>query len=178
MGRHLALLRGINVGRAKRIAMADLRAVVAGLGYTDVQTLLVSGNVVFGAPGKRADHGARIQQAIERELGVSSRVTVLTAAEVAAAVGTNPLEALATNPSRHLVAVPIRPADLKALEPLGRQRWSPEALALGRRVAYLWCPDSINDSPLLKAVGRALPNGITSRNWSTMLKLHALLGDA
>lgn len=30
--RHIALLRGINVGRAKRVAMADLRQLVADLG--------------------------------------------------------------------------------------------------------------------------------------------------
>ena len=47
MPTHIALLRGINVGRAKRIAMADLRVVVAELGHTNVRTLLNSGNVVF-----------------------------------------------------------------------------------------------------------------------------------
>ena len=36
--------------RAKRVAMADLRTLVEGLGYTDVRTLLNSGNVVFTSP--------------------------------------------------------------------------------------------------------------------------------
>lgn len=31
--RYVALLRGIHVGKAKRIAMADLRTLVAGLGH-------------------------------------------------------------------------------------------------------------------------------------------------
>ena len=44
--RRVALLRGINVGRAKRISMGDLRALFAGLGYGDVKTLLNSGNIV------------------------------------------------------------------------------------------------------------------------------------
>ena len=44
--RHVALLRGINVGRAKRIAMADLRALVEGLGFGEVRTLLNSGNAI------------------------------------------------------------------------------------------------------------------------------------
>jgi uncharacterized protein (DUF1697 family) len=47
---HVALLRGINVGKAKRVAMADLRALLEELGYADVRTLLNSGNVVFTAP--------------------------------------------------------------------------------------------------------------------------------
>ena len=45
--RMVALLRGVNVGKAKRVAMADLRGLVADLGYHDVTTLLNSGNVVF-----------------------------------------------------------------------------------------------------------------------------------
>ena len=53
MTRHIALLRGINVGRAKRIAMADLRELLASMGYTDVRTLLNSGNVVFSEPRAR-----------------------------------------------------------------------------------------------------------------------------
>jgi uncharacterized protein (DUF1697 family) len=47
----VGLIRGINVGRAKRVAMADLRALVESLGYGEVKTLLNSGNVVFTAPG-------------------------------------------------------------------------------------------------------------------------------
>jgi len=49
MKRHIALLRGINVGKAKRTAMADVRALFADLGVTEVATLLNSGNVVFTA---------------------------------------------------------------------------------------------------------------------------------
>ena len=78
---HVALLRGINVGTAKRVAMADLRGVLTGLGYDDVRTLLNSGNVVFSAPPRSGDPSKRIEKEIEKKLGVSSRVTVLTAAD-------------------------------------------------------------------------------------------------
>ena len=43
----IALIRGINVGKNKRLAMADLREMMADLGHTNVRTLLNSGNVVF-----------------------------------------------------------------------------------------------------------------------------------
>jgi len=43
----IALIRGINVGGAKRISMADLRELVTDLGNTHVRTLLNSGNVLF-----------------------------------------------------------------------------------------------------------------------------------
>ena len=75
---HVALLRGINVGKARRVSMSDLRAVVEKLGYRGVKTLINSGNVVFAAPGKGGkDHAVRIEKAIEATLGLTSRVTVL-----------------------------------------------------------------------------------------------------
>ncbi|MGI8695258.1 MAG: DUF1697 domain-containing protein, partial [Mycobacteriales bacterium] len=40
MTRQVALLRGINVGKANRISMADLRSLVGSLGYADVRTHL------------------------------------------------------------------------------------------------------------------------------------------
>jgi uncharacterized protein (DUF1697 family) len=173
--RHIALLRGINVGHAKRVAMADLRAVVAGLGYLDVRTLLNSGNVVFTVPGAaRGDPAARIEHAIAAHLGVSSRVTVLTGAELQAIIGGNPLTGIASNPSRLLVTVLTKPADRTRLTPLTREDWSPEALGLGARVAYVWCPDGMIESRLAKAVGRILGDSATTRNWATMTKLQAL----
>ncbi len=176
-GRQIALLRGINVGRAKRIAMADLRTLVEDLGYQDVRTVLNSGNVVFTVPGKmRGSSAARIERAIETRLGVSSRVTVLTAAELATAIADNPLEDVADDPSRLLVTVLTNPTDRARLKPFARADWTPEALAIGVRVAYLWCPDGFLKSGVAEAVSRALGDAATSRNWATMTKLHALAG--
>jgi uncharacterized protein (DUF1697 family) len=174
-GRYVALIRGINVGRAKRVAMADLRALVEGLGYRDVRTLLNSGNVVFTAPGKAAATAAsRIEKAMAARVGVSARVTVLAAAELSEAVRENPLVDRARDPSRLLVTVLSRPADRARLEPLAREDWAPEALALGRRVAYLWCEKDLLESPLAEAVWRELGDAATSRNWATLTKLNAL----
>ena len=47
MPRNIALLRGINLGAKRRVAMADLRALLEELGYTDVRTVLASGNAIF-----------------------------------------------------------------------------------------------------------------------------------
>ena len=173
--RQVALLRGINVGKAKRVAMADLRKLVEGLGYTDVRTLLNSGNVVFTAPGAaRGGAAARIEKAMTARLHVPSRVTVLTEAEFAAVVKENPLERIATNPSRLLVGFLSRASDRALLKPLEKQSWKPEALAVGSRAAYLWCPEGMIESPLAKALARALGDAVTTRNWATVTKLHAL----
>ncbi len=175
----VALLRGINVGRAKRVAMADLRALVAELGYGDVRTLLNSGNVVYSAPGVPPGEAAeRIEEAIRSRLGITSRVIVLTGEDIAAAVAGNPLGEVADNPSRLFVAILRDPADLKRLEPLAERDWGREVLALGGRVAYLWCPDGSMGSQLPEAVGRALGDAVTTRNWATLTKLHALTGVA
>jgi uncharacterized protein (DUF1697 family) len=174
-GRYVALLRGINVGKAKRVAMADLRGLMADLGYLEVRTLLNSGNVVFSAA--RVVGGglaASLERAIHERLGVSSRVTVLAARELAEIVSGNPLGKVADNPSRLLVSVLADPGDRARLVPLSRQDWAPEAFGLGRRVSYLWCPRGIIDSKVAKAVDRAVGDGVTARNWATILKLHEL----
>jgi uncharacterized protein (DUF1697 family) len=172
---YAALLRGINVGKAKRVAMADLRALVADLGYADVRTLLNSGNIVFRGADEAPDAvGARIEAALPERLGLTSRITMLSGAELAAIVEANPLVDVATNPSRLLVAVLTNAADGAKLKPLAGQDWGDEALALGPRVVYAWCPEGVLASPLMEAVGRALGDAVTTRNWATITKLHAL----
>ena len=53
MGRRVALLRAVNVG-GRKLPMAELRALCAELGWTDVATYIQSGNVVFTADGADA----------------------------------------------------------------------------------------------------------------------------
>ena len=173
----IALLRGINVGKAKRVAMADLRKLVEKLGYTDVRTLLNSGNVVFTAPNSdTARSSARIEKALVENTGVSARVLVVTAADLAVAVKENPLLKMADNPSRLLVAFLSNPADLAGLKPLLKQDWGQERLALGSRVAYFWLPDGVIDSKIFAALSRKPSGDVTTRNWATVLKIYALAG--
>jgi uncharacterized protein (DUF1697 family) len=155
--------------------MADLRALVEDLGFRDVRTLLNSGNVVFSVPSNRGgDLAARIEKALASRLGVTCSVTVLSGNEVAAVVRENPFEELADNPSRLLAVVPKVPSDRGRLKPLLNERWHPEALALGRRVAYVWCANGIAHSTLWAAVEKALGRTGTARNMATMTKLLAL----
>jgi uncharacterized protein (DUF1697 family) len=172
----VALLRGINVGTAKRIAMADLRKLFEALGYGDVRTLLNSGNVVFTAAKRGAgDDGARIEKAIVARLGVSTRVAILSGREVAEAVRGNPLGAIAGNPSRLLLMAFRDPQAPTRLKPLLRESWAPEAFALGKRVAYLWCANGVGESPLWAAVNRVVGDAGTARNMATMTKLMGLV---
>jgi uncharacterized protein (DUF1697 family) len=173
--RYVALFRGINVGKAKRIAMADLRTVLEELGYTDVKTLLNSGNVVFtttAAKGRSA--AAAIQERVAADLGVSARVTALSSEEVDRISAENTLAPKAADASRLLVAVPSGAPALEKLMPLAARKWAPDELAVGSRAAYLWCAEGILKSALMVAVEKATGGEITSRNWSTFQKLRAL----
>ncbi len=176
---HVALFRGINVGKAKRIAMADLRALLEALGHTDVRTLLNSGNVVFTPARSATPQGElalRIETALLAERCMTSRVTVLTAVELVAILEKNPLrKAAAAEPSRVLIAIPRASADLAQLRSHARADWSPETLALGPRAAYLHCPAGTLSGRLATVVDRALGERVTARNAATMEKLRAIL---
>ena len=176
--KYLALLRGINVGTAKRIAMADLRRVFGELGYGDVRTLLNSGNVVFTVLKKSAaDPGARIEKAIADQLGVPVPVTIISGKDLAVAVEENPLASVADDPSRLLLMVFKDSKAGLSLKPLLAERWAPEAFALGNRVAYLWCAQGIARSRLWASANRATGDRGTARNLATMKKLVVMIQD-
>ena len=174
--RRVAFLRGINVGTAKRIAMADLRTLFEDLGHTKVRTLLNSGNVAFTAGKKTAsDEEARLEAAIAKRLGVTTRVTVLTGKALAAAVRDNPLLSVAKDPSRLLIMV-LKDAKAAAqLKPLLKELWTPEMVSIRSRVAYLWCPNGIAKSKLWATANRFAGDTGTARNLATMAKLLALV---
>jgi uncharacterized protein (DUF1697 family) len=176
---NVALLRGINVGKAKRLAMSDLRTVAEGLGWQSVTTLLATGNLVFTTAGRQdAKGGSRLASALEQALlshhKLQTRIVVLTCSEVDAVIEEMPFGSEITDPARLMVAAYVDPAVRKKLEALSAQDWSPGALALGRHAAYVWCPDGILDSAVMTAVTKAARDGITARNWSTWQKIQRL----
>src|SRR5205085_6286309 len=94
--RYIALLRGINVGKAKRVPMADLCKLVGSLGFSDVKSVLNSGNVVFsGPPTRPAAAAAAIEELLVLRLGVAARVMVLERDELACIIEDNPLTSVA-----------------------------------------------------------------------------------
>ncbi len=172
---HVALLRGINVGRAKRIAMADLRKLVERLGYRDVSTILNSGNIVYVADrGTAQQSAARIEKALLSEMGLASRITGLTASELNEIIDGNPLPDAVSSPSRFLIAIVADTSVLARLSPLTKQDWGSQALAIGKRGAYVWSPDGVLAGSLVEAVGRLLGDKATMRNWATCNRIAAV----
>jgi uncharacterized protein (DUF1697 family) len=176
MPRYVALFRGINVGKAKRIAMADLRSLLAQLGFCDIQTLLNSGNAVFtgdeAAPDKLA---ARLRAAVAKKLGVDALVIIKSAAEMAGIISGNKLEKLAADHSRLLVAMTNDAKALAALKPMAKSEWGAESVHIGKHAGYVWCATGILESKALGVLLKNLDGTGTTRNWATVLKIHTLL---
>lgn len=172
MATQIALFRGINVGKAKRIAMADLKFLFENLGFADVRTLLNSGNVVFeGGKSAAATNAKRIAAALRERIGVDANTLVLTAKELEAAVADNPFTARIDDPSRFLVGFLMTGADPKPLDAL-RREFPNEDFAVGAHACYLWCPNGISESRLAETlIGPKHRDRITTRNWATTLKL-------
>jgi uncharacterized protein (DUF1697 family) len=176
MTRHTALLRGVNVGRANRVPMAEFRALLESLGYREVQTLLNSGNAVFSAgTGSAQQHAERIRVGLVERLGVDVPVIVKSAREFASIVDGNVLAELAKDASRLLVAFTQVAKSLQGLAALAPLVRAPERLHVGEHAAYLWCPDGILASKAAEALLGKLGSAATTRNWATVQRLSVLL---
>jgi uncharacterized protein (DUF1697 family) len=173
MTRYVALLRGINVGTAKQVGMADLKTLVTGLGHTEVRTHLRSGNVVLTAERTTsAKLAAQLSTAIEDQFSMTVGVVVRTRDELAAVVAANPLGDVATDPARSVVAFMSGPPDAEALTALLATDVAPEQIVADGLELYLWCPDGQADGAATKALAKAkLKVTVTARNWRTVTKL-------
>jgi len=171
----VALLRGVNVGRGNRVPMAELRALLQRRGYSHVSTLLNSGNAVFCAPAKAAARAeATIAQALADELGVSVPVIVKSSHEWTAAIAANPGPAV-DDPSRLLVAFASTPGELENLAGLASLLLPSESFHLASGAAYLHCADGVLESKAAAALLGKLGRGVTTRNWSSVLKIAAVM---
>jgi uncharacterized protein (DUF1697 family) len=174
---HIGLLRAVNVGGSGRLAMSDLREVMTELDFSDVRTLLQSGNVVFR--GNRASGAAlegKLTTAVRERLGVSTEFFVRTAKEWDALIGANPYPEAASSDPGHLVIMALKDEPTaKAVAALRSAITGPETVeALGRHL-YIVYPAGIGRSRLTNAlIESKLGTRGTGRNWNTVLKLAAL----
>jgi uncharacterized protein (DUF1697 family) len=186
MATHIALLRGINVGGRNKVAMADLRAVVSGLGHTDVATYIQSGNVVFtSAEADTEVLATALEQAIAGSLSVKPAVVVLSRGELAQAVRDNPYTDEPNPRMVHAVffrgPVPAGAADaIEAGQRRAAERGSgADSARIAGRTLFVHTPDGFGRSELalflLSRSASPVAAG-TARNWSTVTKLLNLCG--
>ncbi len=176
MTRHVALLRGINLARERRVAMPALRDVVAGLGYDGVRTFLQSGNVVFTSDAPADEVERELERAIASELGVETDVFVRTRDELAAVVDRNPLADVVDEPKWYQVSFLASEPDPERVRALAAADLAPERLVVLGREAYAWHAGGIQRSKLAKLLAddRALGVRATARNWNTVTRLLAV----
>ncbi len=173
MPRYIALLRGINVGGNKKVPMARLRELMEGLGYTDVATLLQSGNAVFTSKEKSpAKVVKQLEAAIAGEFGFEVSVVLRTRDELAAAIQANPLPGAEEAPSWFLVTFLSDVPDPKRLAAIDPAAYLPDEFRLVGREIYARFPKGIGTSKLATVLG-GLKLGVTptARNWNTVTKL-------
>jgi uncharacterized protein (DUF1697 family) len=175
LARYIVLLRGINVGGHRRVPMADLRALLAGLGYEGVRTHLQSGNVVLESKVSPQQVRRAVEQGIVDALGVDVEVFVRTRDELADVIARDPLGDVADDPSRYLVSFLSAEPDPARVREAEAVDVGPERFVVSGRELYAWHPDGVHASKLAKVLSeRRLGVTATARNWNTVTKLLAL----
>jgi uncharacterized protein (DUF1697 family) len=173
VARQIVLLRGINLGSRRRVAMPKLREVLEDAGFDDVQTYVQSGNVVLST-GKAAKQTARaVEKLIQKHFRLDVPVVARTKGELAAVVKSNPLEKVAEDPKRYQVTFFETKPDSKLIRKLDELAVEDERLAHSGREIYAWHPAGIARSKVWNELARS---GGTSRNWTTVTKLLDLAG--
>jgi len=173
---YIALLRGINVGGAKLVAMSDLRDLCGGLGFEGATTLLQSGNLLFRCKPVAA---ARLERQLERgiagEIGVECNVVVRSAKEWQQLVDANPFREEARRDPGHLLAMVLKqPPDAKAVKKLQEGIPGREIVSAGTRHLYIVYPDGVGRSKLTHTfIEKLLGTRGTARNWNTVLRVAA-----
>lgn len=177
MKRWAAMLRGINLGK-RQLKSAELKAVVEGLGFGNVKTILASGNVVFDADEARAEVLERdLHAALEKATGLKSEVFVRDGDALDAIVAANPFpDAARERPSYLVVTFHRDPVDKAAIARLAESYEGPERMVAIGRELFTDFPDGQGRSNLIPAMAKAkLSQANTGRNWNTVLKLQAEL---
>lgn len=178
----VALLRAVNVGGTGKVKMADIRTLAEAMGLSDVKTLLQSGNLLFADPDARPVHHleADLEEAAEKQLGLSTTFIIRSASEWEALVAANPFaDAAAQEPNRLLVMPMKGDAPRETGVAVLRQAITgPERIEAIGRTLYLHYPEGAGRSKLTNAlIERKLEDRGTARNWNTVKKIEALLAD-
>ncbi len=180
MPTHIALIRGINVGTGKRVAMAQLRAALADRGFERIRTLLNSGNVVLESDAGPDAVADSVSDVLATELQVSAEVIVQSPDQVIAAMAADPFGSTADDGSKHFIGFPAQkpqPGRVGAITELRVDAvTAPDLARLIQDHLYLWCPNGISRARFALNWDKALGTPVTIRNWNTVTKLVHLAG--
>ena len=172
MGRHVAFLRGINLGGSRRVPMKELRAALEEAGYGEVRTLLQSGNVVLTSEAEPAALEHDLSTLLRETFGFDIAVVVRTRDELADVIARDPFGDEANDPARYQVSFLSAEPEAAEAQELEAADVAPERVAVLGREVFAWHPDGIGRSELAKLItDRRLGVEVTARNWRTVTKL-------
>ena len=174
---YAALLRGINLGARNRVAMADLRKIVEGIGAEDVSTYVQSGNVVLRSRLTANGVASAIEKGIRESLGLEVPVLVRSARQLRALVEANPFAGPKVDVTTlHVTFLAAKP-EAKQVAELRGEAFDPDALELVRGDICVSCPNGYGRTKLSNAyLERRLGVPATTRNWRTVTTLADLTG--
>ena len=166
----IALLRGVNVGGVT-VKSAALAEVFRGLGFTDVRTVLASGNVLFAGDGGAAEQTAAIEKALTDAFGYSARVIVTDQEAVRAVIDAYPFDEV--DDRQPYVIFVSQPGDIRSLLDLaGDLETDVERVQPGDGVLYWEVRRGMStDSAFSKRTARTPGILTTTRNLRTLRKL-------
>jgi uncharacterized protein (DUF1697 family) len=176
MPSHAAFLRGINLGRNRRVSSAELRTLFAAMGFENADTFRTSGNVVFDAGRETAARvGKRIERGLAEALGYEVAVFLRSAGELRAIAEHQPFPPELVEGAQGKLQVALlaaKPGKSIRTEVLAAET-DADRLAFGDRELY-WLPSGgIRDSALgMKGIER-LVGSTTVRTKGTLELLAA-----
>ena len=160
----IALLQGVNIGKNKRIAMADLKRIVGELGGEDAVTVANSGNIVY----RNGPSAEVLERSVSEHVGVSIPVITRSGDEMLAIVSANPFPQ-AENEPKSLHIDFLRDEIPSALDGIAQGQ---DTLTLIDRELYIHLPKLMSGATYdAKALNKRLGTHHTSRNWSTVIRL-------
>jgi uncharacterized protein (DUF1697 family) len=177
MPRYLAFLRAINVG-GHTVKMDALRRLFDGMGFSDVQTFIASGNVIFESSSKST--GAlekKIEGTLQQNLGYAVATFIRSTSELAAIARYKPFKdsALRMEGSSLYIAFMARAPGAQAKRRLMSFRTEFDDFHVKGREAYWWCRKNLTDSNFSGALlEKTLEMPATMRNSTTVKKMAAL----
>ncbi|MGO4955688.1 DUF1697 domain-containing protein [Luteococcus sp. Sow4_B9] len=167
MSARVALLRGINLGRSHRVAMAELRELATELGFTDVSTHLQSGNLIYRCASTVGADQQLLASSLTERFGFEIPVVVVEGSRLPALLDANPFP----DGDPKSVHLGFSPAALTSslsdeLKPLARD-W--ERFEVRDGILFADFGGRVHDSRAAKALTRLVrPSFITLRNLATM----------
>ena len=179
MGTWLAFLRGINLGK-RQVKMAELKACLEAAGFSDIKTVLASGNVRLSAEGTAEAIKAKLEQAIEAQFGFPVGVVLRSEAELTEMLAGHPFGTLdpKADVTRHVLMFDQKlPSGIALADRPGHT----EILRIDTRDIYIAGYRQPNGrytegvEEVLKPLYAELGKGVldTMRNWNTIEKMLA-----